>query len=271
MSTFLGFSSVLLYLAATLLLGMRLLSTEHGGAVLRNGLMGAAALAVCLHGIVLYQGILTESGLNLGFFNAASLVAWVIALFLLVAALSRPLENLGIFVLPLAALTIIMAMIYPTERLLSEEAGPGVEAHVVISIFAASILTIAAFQSLLLAYQDQRLRQKRPGKTMRMLPPLQIQESMLFQMIGLGFFLLSLSLMSGMMFLEDMFAQHLVHKTVLSILAWVVFGILLWGRWRYGWRGRTATRWSLGGFAVLMLAYFGSKLVLELILGRAWY
>ena len=103
-----------------------------------------------------------------------------------------------------------------------------------------------------------------------MLPPLQVQESLLFQLIGIGFFMLSLSLVSGVIFIDDIFAQHLVHKTALSLVAWVVFGVLLWGRWRHGWRGRTAIRWSLAGAVVLALAYFGSKLVLELVLGRSW-
>ncbi|MDQ3797635.1 MAG: cytochrome c biogenesis protein CcsA [Pseudomonadota bacterium] len=90
----------------------------------------------------------------------------------------------------------------------------------------------------------------------------------MFQFIAVGFVLLSLALLTGFAFLHDIFAQHLVHKTVLSIAAWIVFAILLWGRWRFGWRGRTAIRWTLGGVFVLMLAYFGSKLVLELVLHR---
>ena len=102
----------------------------------------------------------------------------------------------------------------------------------------------------------------------RTLPPLEVMERLLFQMIGTGFALLSAALLTGIVFLEDIFAQHLVHKTVLSIVSWMIFGILLWGRWRFGWRGRTAIRWTLSGFLFLILAYFGSKLVLELILQR---
>jgi ABC-type uncharacterized transport system permease subunit len=192
-------------------------------------------------------------------------------LFLIVAAANRPLDNLGIFVLPLAAVAIVLNMAYPSDRVLAGDTGVGVDLHIVISILAASMLTIAAFQAILLAYQERRLRLKRPGGVLQVLPPMQTQEVLLFQIIGLGFFLLSLSLVSGIMFLDDIFAQHLAHKTVLSICAWCVFAVLLWGRWRYGWRGRTATRWCLGGFAALMLAYFGSKLVLEVILNRAWY
>lgn len=271
MTIFLSLTSTVLYLTATVLLGMRLVSTAYAGPAVRAGLAGAATVGACLHGALLYQGVLTDAGLNLGFFNAASLIAWAIVLVLLVAAATRPLDNLGVFVLPLAAVTVVLAAVYPSERVLSEETGIGVEIHVVLSVLAASVLSIGAFQAVLLAFQEHRLRRKRPGKIMGILPPLQTQEGLLFQLIGLGFFLLSLSLVSGMVFLEDMFAQHLVHKTVLSLVAWVVFAVLLWGRWRHGWRGQQAIRWTLGGCVALTLAYFGSKLVLEVILGRTWY
>ncbi|MEQ1638294.1 MAG: cytochrome c biogenesis protein CcsA, partial [Methylococcales bacterium] len=97
---------------------------------------------------------------------------------------------------------------------------------------------------------------------------LQTMESLLFQMIGTGMVFLSVSLISGFIFIENLFAQHLVHKTVLSILAWIIFTGLLFGRLRYGWRGKTAVKWTLSGFILLLLAYFGSKLVLELILHK---
>jgi len=98
------------------------------------------------------------------------------------------------------------------------------------------------------------------------MPPLQTMETLLFEMIAVGFALLSAALLAGMVYLDNIFAQHLVHKTVLSILSWVVFAVLLWGRFKFGWRGKFAIRWVVGGFATLMLAYFGSKLVLEVLL-----
>jgi ABC-type uncharacterized transport system permease subunit len=270
-ATTLGVGSAALYLVATALVGVRLAFGHQAVGPSRNALLGVAFLAIGLHGALLYNAILTDVGLNLGLVNAASLIAWVIALLLILAAFNQSLETLGVFVLPLAAATIVLALAYPTDRLLAHEAGVGVELHIVFSIVAAGVLTIAAFQAVLLAFQEQRLRNKRPGGVLRLLPALQSQETLLFRMIEVGFFLLSLSLVTGVMFLEDILAQHLVHKTVLSLLAWTVFAVLLWGRWRRGWRGQTATRWSLAGFFSLMLAYFGSKLVLELILGRAWY
>nr|VFJ88059.1 MAG: ABC-type uncharacterized transport system, permease component [Candidatus Kentron sp. H]VFJ90030.1 MAG: ABC-type uncharacterized transport system, permease component [Candidatus Kentron sp. H]VFJ96406.1 MAG: ABC-type uncharacterized transport system, permease component [Candidatus Kentron sp. H] len=269
---FFSLSSILLYLTATVLLGCRLvypaLSESHG---IRIGSIGTTAFGAILHGIVLYQVILTSAGLNLGLSNVASLVAWGIVLVLLFGTIVRPLVNLGILVLPLAAISIALALFYPGEHRPSEGIVTGVEIHVVLSVLAASMLAVAAIQSAFLAFQEQSLRRKQWRNVLRVLPPLQTQESVFFQLIGVGFFLLSLSLASGMAFLDDMFAQHLAHKTLLSLLAWAVFAVLLLGRWWFGWRGRKAIRWSLAGFFVLMLAYFGSRWVLEVILGRAWH
>jgi ABC-type uncharacterized transport system permease subunit len=91
-------------------------------------------------------------------------------------------------------------------------------------------------------------------------------ESFLFVCLGFGFACLSVSLISGFFYLEDIFAQQLVHKTVLSIVAWFILGILMFGRIKFGWRGRKAIRWTLSAFAFLMLAFFGTKLVIEFIL-----
>ena len=102
------------------------------------------------------------------------------------------------------------------------------------------------------------------------MPPMQSAEDWLFQLIAAGFFVLSMALLSGLVFVDDLFAQHLAHKTVLSILAWAIFGGLLLGRRRWGWRGRQAVRWVLSGYLAFVLAYFGSKLVLEHVLGRHW-
>ena len=217
---------------------------------------------------MLYQELFTLGGLNLSFFNAVSLAAWTMAGLLLISALSKPVENLAILALPLAAITVLLDLRFPGSRLLSEDAGWQLRLHVLTSMLAYSLLTLASAQAILLAVQDNHLRRHHPGGFIRALPPLQTMESLLFEMIGVGFALLSVALITGFVYLEDMFAQHLVHKTVLSIVAWCAFAMLLWGRFRFGWRGRKAIRWTLVGFAVLMLAYFGSKAVIELILRR---
>ena len=257
-----------LYLLTGSLLGVRLsrAGSEHNWN--KTGLLVMGMLAVALHTALLFRYVILPEGMNLGFFNALSFTGWLIAVVLLLAASVKPVENLGIFLLPFSALTVMLALLFPSHRLVADINQWPLEVHIFISILAYSLISIAAVQAVLLAIQQQRLRNRQPGGFMRGMPPLVTMESLLFQMIGAGFVFLSLALLSGLFFLEDIFAQHLVHKTTLSILAWGVFATLLWGRWRFGWRGRTAIRWTLGGFFALMLAYFGSKLVLELILHR---
>jgi len=258
--------SIVLYLASAVVIGQRLFRLNYGRQLPRSLGLGLGFAGLAVHTLLLYQNIITDAGINLGFFGAGSLISWTVLLLLFTSSLSKPVENLGIVLLPLAALSIVLEMSLPAQHLLGADAPWGLRVHVLISLLAYSLLTLASVQAVLLAVQDHHLRNRHPGGFIRSLPPLQTMEALLFEMIALGFALLTLSLLSGIMFLEDMFAQHLVHKTVLSIVAWVVFGILLWGRHRSGWRGQKALIWTLVGFVVLMLAYCGSKFVIELVL-----
>ncbi|HEY0719735.1 MAG TPA: cytochrome c biogenesis protein CcsA [Gammaproteobacteria bacterium] len=225
-------------------------------------------MALLLHAVALYGAVYTPKGLDLGFFNVLSLTTWFIAMLVIVSANRSPVVNLGIVVLPLAAFGVALQWLFPSQGGHITHTSTGLDIHILLSIISYSLLAVAAVQAILLAVQDHHLRNRRPGGFIRALPPLETMEKLLFRMIGIGYVLLSLSLVSGVHFLEDIFAQHKVHKTTLSIVAWAVFAVLLWGRWRSGWRGRVAIRWTLAGFAILMLAYFGSKLVQELILQR---
>ena len=144
----------------------------------------------------------------------------------------------------------------------------GLGQHVFFSIVAYAVLTVAAGQAVLLSIQDRQLRNGHIRGVMRLFPPMQVMESMLFEVIWLGEILLTIAISTGFFYVDNLFAQHLVHKTVLTLIAWVVFAILLGGRYLRGWRGRTATRFTLSGFAVLLVAFFGSQLVLEFILKR---
>lgn len=233
-----------------------------------TNLMILAALALLLHGLGLVSSMTAQRGvIELGFFRVSSLLFWVINSLVLASSLRKPLHNLFILLLPLSALSLMLALLSPGSgrpMVLSYE----LASHVLLSILAYSLLTIATLQALLLAWQNHQLKHHHPLGRVRLLPPLQTMEALLFELLWAGQVLLSLSIISGFVFLEDLFAQHLVHKTVFSLAAWMIYALLLWGRHRKGWRGYTAIRWTLSGFALLMLAYFGSKLVLELILGR---
>lgn len=266
MNTFaLAVIALVFYLAATGRVAAGLFVDPPPTRRIKAQLLALGLVALILHSAVLYLEMVTSAGINLGFFNALSLVAWVIVVLLLAGVLTRPVENLGLLALPVAALALLLSVSFTSDHYLPLDAGLGLESHIVLAVLAYSLLTIAAVQALLLAFQDRQLRRRHPGGFLRALPPLQTMEKLLFQIIGLGFFVLSLAIVSGMMFLDNMFEQQVAHKTILSIVAWVLFGVLLWGRRRFGWRGRTAIRWSLGGFFILMLAFFGSKLVLEFI------
>ena len=229
-----------------------------------------AFAALALHASALSGAVVHDGNLTLGITEALSVFAWQAALLLWVFCLLQPVHVLGIAIYPLAAMAAIGAALWPTPVSAIPLSDWKIQLHVVLSLLSAGFLTLAAAQAVTLALQDRLLRQRAPGQLVDSLPPLQTMEHLLFLMIGLGFSMLSLSLLSGLLFVDDLLAQHLAHKTVLSLLAWGVFGGLLWGRWRRGWRGRTAIRWALCGYAVLILAYFGSKLVLEQILSRHW-
>ncbi len=258
--------AALLYLATGMVIAMRLFSDSDSINPPRKLALTLSILAVTIHTWLLYNDLFTESGINLGFFNAASLAAWIIALVLIISCFCKPVENLGILFFPATGLVIVSARYFPTTHFLPPDSGGALQMHVLTSLLAYSLLALAAVQALLLSVQDRHLRKHHPGGFVRVLPPLQTMESLLFEMIGTGFLLLSISLLSGFLFLEDMFAQKVAHKTILSIIAWFAFAILLWGRFRFGWRGRIAIRWTLGGFIFLMLAYFGSKAVMEFVL-----
>lgn len=267
--------TAVLALALYLVAGLGLLCRLFGFGPMvfrgRRGLiLSAAAAALLLHAIALYALVFGSQGMDLGFFNALALVGLLVACIGLAAFLKPAFESLGLVVFPLAGASILAAELLTHDVLMLQGGGWPLYTHILFSLFAYSLLSVGALQALLLAVQERRLRHGAAGGFLSGLPPLQEMERFLFQLITAGFVLLTLALFTGLIFVHNLFTQHLVHKTVLSLLAWFVFAVLLWGRWRFGWRGRTAIRWTLAGFVTLMLAYFGSKLVLELILGRHW-
>jgi ABC-type uncharacterized transport system permease subunit len=225
-------------------------------------------VAVALHAFAALGEIDASGAIQLGFLNALSLVSLFLVLILLLVAFAKPVDKLGIVIFPMAATVLALKLGFPVENPAPKDYSWPMRVHILVSMLAFSFLNLAAMQALVLAVQEWRLRTHHMSRFSRSLPPLQTMETLLFQLIGSGFTLLTISLLTGFLFLENLFAQHLAHKTVLSIIAWLVFAGLLWGRIVHGWRGQTAIRWTLGGFAALMLGYFGSKAVLELILHR---
>jgi ABC-type uncharacterized transport system permease subunit len=224
-----------------------------------------ALIAVMLQAVALNILIIQPDGLNLGFFASFSLIAWLISIQILLSSLYRRIESLGIVAFPISGLSGLAAEQHFADHLITTS-NQAVQGHIMVSVIAYSLITLGAFQAGLLAYQDRSIKQHQPGGFIRFLPPLHDMETLLFQFLSFGFLCLSASLLTGFIYLDDIFAQHLVHKTALSIVGWMILGVLLFGRLKFGWRGRTAIRWTLSSFAFLMLAFFGSKLVLEFLL-----
>lgn len=256
-----GILSICCYAGSTMLLSKDIIKQQSHAYSVYPGWS-----AVLLHFI--YIGVISiqQNGLNFSFFSIGSTISAIIALLLLLASLNKAIEKLGIAIFPLAILMLALAMLFPDQGHSLNNHSWQMNAHIFSSIVAFSLLNIAALQAIFLAIQEQQLRKHPPRKIILTLPPLQSMEALLFKMITTGVIFLTISLISGFIFIDDLFAQHLAHKTVLSILAWLIFSALLFGRKRFGWRGQTAIKWTLSGFTALLLGYFGSKFVLELIL-----
>ena len=228
-----------------------------------------ALAAIFAHTDAIVRMMRIDGPVSIGLLEALSLLAWTLAVLACLICIERQNRVLGAILLASAA---VGAAATGSGRTYAEENVPGWEltAHILLSMGAAALLFAAAVTALLLVFLDRRLRTRRLADLPSVLPPLDALERVMFRLIGAGFVLLTLALLTGFVFVTNLFEQHLIHKTVLSLIAWVLFGILLIGRTRYGWRGRGAVRWTLSGFGVLTLAYFGSKFVLETVLGRHW-
>ena len=244
---------------------VRSLLDSNNNAGMRKPL-GLAVAACALHVVLIVLVSTASEHLTFQFVNAMSIIGWVVASIVLLLSLRQPVASLGVVIFPIAGLTAAASALLPPDPQ-TAQIEPGVALHIVISVVAYGILMVSAVQACVLAIQNNRLHAHASGGFVRKLPPLASMEALLFRLIGAGFLILSLALVTGLTYLDDMFAQHLVHKTVLSLLAWAIFGTLLIGRQLAGWRGRTAVRWTLAGSAILALAYAGSKFVAEVVLG----
>jgi ABC-type uncharacterized transport system permease subunit len=234
------------------------------------------ALALLLHGMLLIHGMYQEGELRFGFAHALSATLWITALIVCAETMFSASRGMFLLVLPLAAVASFLPVVFPGGIIGRSSASPLFQVHLLLAILAYSLLTIAAIHALLMATMERRLHGEAvsaPGRlafVIDRLPPLLAMEGVLFRLITVGFVLLTATLVSGIFFSEELFGRPLRfdHKTVFAIAAWVVFAGLLLGRMVFGWRGRTALRWTITGFAMLMLAYVGSHFVLEVLMKR---
>lgn len=257
--------AIALYSVAWLLL---IRAVNHRRADLPALLHGVLALALATHGFGIYRQMVLPDGYHFAFFKICSLFFWTANFLILLSSLRKPLQNLFLITLPISIVALLTSL-YSETGAAAVYLKLDVKAamHILLSILAYSTMIVATVQTLLLAFQNYQLRHKHPTGLVRLLPPLQTMEHLLFELLWVGQILLTLVIVTGAFQIENIAAQHLHHKIVFTTLAWLIYATLLWGRHYLGWRGNSAIRWSLSGFASLVLAYLGSKFVLEMVLG----
>lgn len=274
-------SSILTYLAAVLLyalVGWHFWRTRWQGstpsasqeAVWERYVLLAPLV---LHGMTLYQSIFIGDGLSFGVVNAISSIVWLTVLIYWFSGFFYRLEGLQTLIAPLAAvaaIAVLLPIFFPSLYSLPNTGSPAFKAHLLVAMLAYSLLTIGVVHALLMKAVEHRLHHPAMSSILTNLPPLLVMEKLLFRIIWAGFVLLTLTLFSGVIFSKEVFGQPLTftHKTLFGFISWGIFAALLIGRQLYGWRGRVAVRWILTGFVVLILAYIGSKFVVEILLNR---
>jgi ABC-type uncharacterized transport system permease subunit len=256
-----GLLACAFYLAATILQTRRMLK----GSDLVLAVKGCAAAAIAFHAVTNYRDFTGGSGIDLSLYPMLSLMALSIVTIVVLSSLRRPVDNLFVVIFPIAIVTLLLEVLLSSETAIGSHFSSGILSHILLSIVAYSLITIAAVQALLLSFGDSQLRHHRIA-LLRNMPPLQTMEHLMFEMLWAGLVFLTLSIASGFLFLEDITGPGLIHHTVITLAAWLVFSVLMWGRYQLGWRGAIASRWTLSGFLLLVVGYFGSKVVLEVIL-----
>jgi ABC-type uncharacterized transport system permease subunit len=261
------------FIAAAILYAVCALLPSRRGALVS----GVTAAAWVLHGGALWPDMLANGTLRVGFAFMLSAALWISVAAYWIENRNFALDGMRRMVMPCAAVAAILPLLFPGNLMPVQAQSPAFAWHVAVAVMAYSTLTIAAFHAVLMALQEASLHTRSTkkrwlGSAIDQLPALLTMEKLLFRMIWIGFILLTLTVLSGLVFSEQLFGKALRwdHKNVFALLSWLLFAALLAGRrWR-GWRGKTALRFTLAGFATLALAYVGSRFVFEVVLHRGF-
>jgi ABC-type uncharacterized transport system permease subunit len=257
------------YLLAVILLYIAMSQNSRPKRILAAGV---TLLGVILHVWAQSQHWATPTSPHASLLNILSLCALVtVAIPLATFPLRNSLFDASLVALPLSVLILVAEGTITAPVLEITHTTGHITAHIFTSVIAFGVLSVAGVYAVFIALIDHLLRRHSLNKLVQTLPALDTLEALLFHLIKVGLAVLTVSLVTGLVYVDDLFGQHLAHKTILSIFAWLVFATLLWGRWKRGWRGRVAVRMTLAGIALLLLSYFGSKLVLEILLERSWH
>lgn len=231
----------------------------------------AIGTTLLIHGLGIYIELFGAGPMRFSFGLALSLMLWLAVLIYWLESFHAKMEGLQPMVLPLAAACALVPVLFPHVRAVAHTDSWGFRLHFIAAMLAYSLFTLSALHAVFMGYAERKLHQRALTKSLASLPPLLTMESLLFRMIVIGFVLLTVALITGVVYSEEIFGKALTldHKTLFAFISWGIFAALLIGRHARGWRGRVALRWTLAGFMVLLLAYIGSRFVLEIVLGRA--
>lgn len=263
MEILLSIISVLFYFAA---IGFILPGLINQKGIHSKLVFGFAAIALLAHAFLLKDLILDPSGQNFSILNVASMIGFIICLVMSISMLKTKLWFLLPIAYSFAGINILAATFLPGTFLTHFEGQPELLFHITVALFAYSTLTIGALYALQLAFLDHKIKVKKSLTINPNLPPLMMVERQLFKIIFIGNILLTITLITGVVYIEGALSAQNSHKTILSFVAWVLYSVLLWGHYRQGWRGKKALWFSIAGTCVLTLAYFGSRFVREVIL-----
>jgi len=257
------------YLVAAILLYVAIAERSRSKRILAAGI---TLVGLILHIWAQSHHWVIPTSPSVSLLNILSLCALVtVAIPLCTFPFRNSVFDASLVALPLSVLILIAEGTITAPVLEISQTTAHTTAHIFTSVIAFGVLSVAGVYALFIAMIDHLLRRHSFNKLVQTLPALDTMESLLFHLIRFGFVVLTFALATGLVYVDDLFGQHLAHKTILSIFAWLVFALLLWGRWKRGWRGRVAVRMTLAGIALLLLSYFGSKLVLEILLERSWH
>jgi ABC-type uncharacterized transport system permease subunit len=257
------------YLVAVILLYVAIAERSRSKRILSAGI---TLVGLTLHIWAESQHWVVPTSPSVSLLNILSLCALVtVAIPLFTFPFRNSLYDASLVALPLSVLILVAEGTLTAPVLEISHTTAHTTAHIFSSVIAFGVLSVAGVYAVFIAMIDHLLRRHSFNKLVQTLPALDTLEALLFHLIRFGFVVLTVALATGLVYVDDLFGQHLAHKTILSIFAWLVFALLLWGRWKRGWRGRVAVRMTLAGIALLLLSYFGSKLVLEILLERSWH
>lgn len=222
--------------------------------------------------VPMYQGMVAvQGGLQVDLAASLEWSALFMGLLYLVGWRVRGVEarSAAVLFLPLMVITLGASLFLSTAaHTVRSVTEPLLIAHLVLSLLAYGLFSIAAVFALMDALQEHALKSKHLGVLFDILPPLNALEATLFLMVRMGFLLLTLSILTGSLFSHQQIGVYvaLTHKVLFTWATWVVFGVLLTGHHFQGWRGLRAARFTLWGYLLLVMAFLGVKFVKEILL-----